>query len=366
MDHWCDLLRVLMSGGSQAVHMENAGSWSSGCMKATSGSTSWPATYVSQRSRLLRNLRAGETWRAIFRCSLEIRLSIMTLMRRREYAGPVTLRAMQSLAVRVFPATGYRHVGDLTWNWCLCLDRADECPTAVWTHSDRTLAWGWLELPDSLMLQVDPDHPEVADEVLAWAEQAAGGPLSIEIAETEPHLAAALERRSYTHAVDAPFMVCLGRPLSGLPDVPSLPEGYTIRAQHGRADVAGRAGAHRAAFGSTLVTTERHARMRRTWPYRPELDLVVASPAGEVVAYCQGWYDEVNVIGEFEPVGTHPGHRRLGLSRAVCIAVLHAFADAGGHQAIVYSRGDADYPAPKLLYESMGFTTYARTHTYFR
>ena len=67
---------------------------------------------------------------------------------------------MQDLAVRVFPVTNFRHVGDLAWTWCLALDRADEHPTAVWTHAGRTLAWGWLELPGALMLQVDPGHPE--------------------------------------------------------------------------------------------------------------------------------------------------------------------------------------------------------------
>ncbi|MGW0593857.1 GNAT family N-acetyltransferase [Streptosporangium sp. NPDC002607] len=285
-------------------------------------------------------------------------------MRRREYTDPTALRAMQDLAARSFPATGYRHIGDLTWNWCLSLDRAAQCPTAVWTQGERTLAWGWLEPPDSLMLQVDPDHPELADEVLAWAERTARGPLSVEVAETEPHLVMALERRRYPPVVGGPFMVCLDRQLIGRQDTPRLPDGYTIRAQRDHADVAGRASAHRAAFGSTRITTERHARMRETWPYRPELDLVAVSPGGDVVAYCQGWYDEVNGVGAFEPVGTHPGHRRLGLARAVCTAVMHAFSDAGGHRAIVYSRGDAGYPVPKRLYESMGFTAYTRTHTY--
>ncbi|TJZ57531.1 GNAT family N-acetyltransferase [Streptomyces piniterrae] len=301
-------------------------------------------------------------------------------MRRHEYFGPVALPAMHSLATRTFPMTGYRHVGDLTWNWCLSLDRADECPTAVWSHGDETLAWGWLELPDNLMLQVDPSRPELADEVLAWAERTAGGTLSVEVAETEPHLVSVLERRGYTlprsrsrsrtrpsggtPVVDGPFMACLGRPLTGLPAIPRLPDGYTIRAQQSHADVAGRAAAHRAAFGSTRVTTERHARMREIWPYRAEFDLVVVSPEGAVAAYCQGWYDEANGIGTFEPVGAHPDHRRLGLARAVCIAVLHAFADAGGHRAVVCSRGDADYPVPKRLYESMGFAEYTRTRTY--
>ncbi|MFI0712415.1 GNAT family N-acetyltransferase [Streptomyces inhibens] len=214
------------------------------------------------------------------------------------------------------------------------------------------------------MLQVDPRHPELGDEVLAWAEQTAGGALTVGVAETEPHLVDALERRGYTRTVDRPFMACLDRPLTGLPDIPRLPDGYTIRAQQDHTDVVGRAAAHRAAFGSVRITTERHALMRNAFPYRPEFDLIVASPTGDVVAYCQGWYDHANGIGAFEPVGTHPGHRCLGLARAVCTTVLHAFDRAGGHRAVVYSRGDADYPVPKRLYESMGFTTYTRTHTY--
>lgn len=44
--------------------------------------------------------------------------------------------------------------------------------------------------------------------------------------------------------------------------------------------------------------------------------------------------------------------------------MLHAFAEAGGRRAVVYARGDDDYPVPRRLYGSMGFTAYTRTHTY--
>ncbi|PNE37335.1 hypothetical protein AOB60_23675 [Streptomyces noursei] len=116
----------------------------------------------------------------------------------------------------------------------------------------------------------------------------------------------ALEQRGYALTAESPFMSCLGRSLADLPAVPHLPAGYSIRTQRDHADVVGRAAAHRDAFDSIRITTERLARMRDTWPYRSELDLIVASPADDVVAYCQGWYDETNGIGAFEPVGTHP------------------------------------------------------------
>jgi hypothetical protein len=62
-----------------------------------------------------------------------------------------------------------------------------------------------------------------------------------------------------------------------------------------------------------------------------------------------------------------PEHRhRLGLAGIVCTAVLHAFADAGGHRATVYCRGDAAYPIPKQLYESMGFTPTPDPHLHHK
>lgn len=149
----------------------------------------------------------------------------MAGVRRHEFTGPMALSAMQEPAVRVFPASGYRHAGDLAWSSCLALDRADEHPTAIWTHKGRTAAWGWLELPDGIMLQVDPGHPDLAGQVLDWAEELAPGALSVDIADTEPHLAVALERRGYRQRADAPFMSLMGRPLTGPPDVPSLPDG---------------------------------------------------------------------------------------------------------------------------------------------
>jgi ribosomal protein S18 acetylase RimI-like enzyme len=286
-------------------------------------------------------------------------------VRRREYTGPLALQAMQSLAARVSPVTGYRMIGDLAWNWCLQHDRPSECPTAVWNDNSEVVAWGWLELPDALMLQVDPAHPDLAEEVLDWAEGKAGGGLSVEVCQTETVLIAELQRRGY-RAEEGPFMVCMARSLADLHQVPRLPRGYVIRQPSSQADVERRAAAHRAAFDSIRVTGQRHARMMEIWPYRPEFDLVVEGPDGVFAAYCQGWYDAVNRTGEFEPVGTRPGYRRLGLAKAVCTAVLHAFAAAGAERAVVYARGDAAYPAPKMLYESIGFEANSRTVTYSR
>jgi ribosomal protein S18 acetylase RimI-like enzyme len=41
-----------------------------------------------------------------------------------------------------------------------------------------------------------------------------------------------------------------------------------------------------------------------------------------------GWYD-ANKTAEFEPVGTHPGYRRLGLGTAMLLHGMHLVREAG-------------------------------------
>ena len=294
----------------------------------------------------------------------------MPPMRRSVQPTAAGLRAMQSLTSRVFPDAGWHHAGDLAWA-ATCQNAGDKSPAAIWTAAEDAdspvVAWGWLETPDELLLQVDPAYPDLADEVLAWAEQSAEGDLSVTISGDEPHLASALVARGYAPAADGPFFSCLSHDLADVPPAALLPDGYVIRSQVDAADVARRAAVHRAVWDSTLITADRHAAMREVWPYRGEFDLMAVHVAtGEAVAYCQGWLDEVSGVGLFEPVGTRSDHRRFGLSRALGIAVLRAFAAAGARQATVFPRGDADYPIPKLVYESMGFAVYNRTYKYTR
>jgi ribosomal protein S18 acetylase RimI-like enzyme len=98
------------------------------------------------------------------------------------------------------------------------------------------------------------------------------------------------------------------------------------------------------------------------WPYRPELDQVAVAPDGSFAAFCLCWLDEENRVGNLEPVGTHPDHRRLGLARAVCLAGLRSLRAADADTALVHSVGGS---AATRLYESVGFTARSR-HLPFR
>ena len=278
-----------------------------------------------------------------------------------EHDGPADLAGMQALAERVFPQTGYRSVGDLAWNYLLSYDRPADNPTALWRDDDQVVAWGWVQRPAELMLQVDPRYPTLAGEVLAWAEPLAVVPPALQVADTEIAVTEALTGRGY-QPQEGPCFSCLGLTLADAPAEPALPAGYRIRQV--AADGAGWVAVHRSAFDGSRFDGARRRQLASVPPYRAELDLAVEAPDGTLAAYCLGWYDERNKTGQFEPVGAGPAHRRMGLATAVSLAVLRALRAAGAVRAVVNARGDAAYPAPKRLYESLGFSEYTRTRAY--
>ncbi len=72
------------------------------------------------------------------------------------------------------------------------------------------------------------------------------------------------------------------------------------------------------------------------------------------VARATIWFDDVNLVGLFEPVETDEDFRRLGLARAVMTEGLHRMRAAGMRTAQV--EHDITNAAAAALYESLGFT----------
>ncbi len=155
------------------------------------------------------------------------------------------------------------------------------------------------------------------------------------------------------------------QPLAGgLPGV-ALPAGYAVRSMTG-ADARSRADAARLSFRSTMEPDMHRARYRRfmTSPaYEPENDLVVIAPDGEVAAFAIVWPDDLG-SGQFEPVGTHPGHVREGLGRAVVTAGLHRLRELGMHTARVTTNEPRN--AAVALYLACGFHRVDRLRTWVR
>lgn len=279
----------------------------------------------------------------------------------RPYAGPSDLQAVLRFVQRIWSLRSRWHIGGLAWNLAQDPQADPERPMALWESGGAVLAWGWLRRPGGLSLLVDPGRPELVDDVLDWAGGLADEPLTVRVVDTEDHLVAALRRHGYAADLDGTFFLAHHRSLRDLPPPPELPDGFVVRSVRVDAEVPRRAGVHREVWHPSSLTDERYRALTRQWPYRPEFDMVVEAPDGRFAAYCLGWYDEVNRVGEMEPVGTLAEFRRLGLARAASIAVLRAFRAAGGETALVYSRGDDGYPIPRQVYAALGFTPHART-----
>lgn len=291
-----------------------------------------------------------------------------------------TLRAMQGLAQEVWrraPQTVNVNgtVGEIAWAFGMPQD-ANEAPRKhrLWYEDSRVVGWGVIFPPTmtrvtadrmelskaGLVWQVHPDHPDLLDDILDWfgAEPPGGARQTFTRAGNADALRR-IEKHGYTHDASAPWDLMNIRSLREIEE-PALPAGYRLTAMRDIGDIARRVAVHRAAWEPSRLTEERYAAAMSTWPYRADLDFVVEAPDGSLAASALGWYDEANRVGGFEPVGTHPDHRRLGLARAVMLFGMQRFRDAGAEHAIVGCRGDAGYPIPKLVYESIGFQEISR------
>ena len=77
---------------------------------------------------------------------------------------------------------------------------------------------------------------------------------------------------------------------------------------------------------------------------------MVALPDGAFAAYCVCWLDLINRVGEFEPVGTRPAHRRKGYGRAVLLEGMRRMRERGMREALVYCKAhNVDF------YQTAGF-----------
>jgi GNAT superfamily N-acetyltransferase len=122
-------------------------------------------------------------------------------------------------------------------------------------------------------------------------------------------------------------------------------------------DPTGRASVTHAAFGSAasfVDYVEDYRGFMHGDAYRLGWDLVAETEDGRAAACCIAWPDPVSRSGNFEPVATHPDHRRQGYASAVMTEGLRRSESAGMTTAIV--RTAFDNHAAASAYLSLGFT----------
>lgn len=254
------------------------------------------------------------------------------------------------------------HIGDLAWWAHQHLGRDSDWKRRLWLEDERCIAWAWLDRPAELTLEVRPNSG-LHETVLDWFEAEAEGDdrLAVWALDDDAAAVSVLERRGYARPANGRWYAHYALELNdALPEL-MAPGGYGFRTVRGEEDLRERVEIHRAVWSPSRVTQDSYRTVMAAWPYRADLDCVAEIADGRFASYVLCWYDEANRAGEFEPVGTHPDHRRRGLAAATCRFALRRLQETGARTAVVYTGGGARDAPARALYESLGF----RLHTRF-
>jgi GNAT superfamily N-acetyltransferase len=295
------------------------------------------------------------------------------------------VRLMQGLAQRITATrpdlvNADATYGELAWIWGKGhASDGNTWPRKLWFSDGTLVAWGWAYLPHQvkrsdgsvrdvtsarLGYQVDPDHAALVDEVIAWYDTVAAGIKRAAVLQ-------AADEFALTRWMDRGYEIdpaTLGdngswgqfneRDLTEL-EKPVLADGFRFRTAY-EAGPQAAVQAHVDAWAPSSYTAESYEGVRRAAPYRGDLHVLVEAPGGTMAASTIMWFDELNRTAEFEPVGTHPGYRRLGLGRAMLLHGMHLARAAGATHMTVACEGSSGYSPACDLYYSVGFREFTR------
>jgi GNAT superfamily N-acetyltransferase len=288
--------------------------------------------------------------------------------------------AQRVTAIRLDMVNSEATFGELAWNWGKGhASIGASWRRGLWFAGGDLVAWTWAYLPHQvrrsdgsvtdvpgayLVYQVHPDHAGLVDEVIDWYDGTAAG-----LERTVRPSAAdefALQRwAAHGYETDLASLGDTGswtqlneRDLTDL-EQPVLPDGFRFRTA-GEAGPEAAVRAHVDAWAPSTYTAESYQGVRQTAPYRGDLHVLVEAPDGTMAASTIMWLDEANRTVEFEPVGTHPDYRRLGLGRAMLLHGMHLARAAGATHATVACLGAPGHPKARALFYGVGFRELSR------
>lgn len=249
------------------------------------------------------------------------------------------------------------HVGDLHWRLRPQPGRSPEQDILLWYEENKLKAFAWFDSPDSgdLLCHPQTERTVVEPVLLEWLEDKARSQgvsdFTVGAFESDSLRADLLTARGYQKQADFLHHMQrrLDKPITNL----AMKEGYSV-SNTTAADLSSLSTAIAAAFESKPKPVSAYEALRSGQFYWNDLDIVVKSRDGEVVAFCLAWLDKSNKVGLLEPVGCRPTHRRLGLASAAVRTALKRLRSAGAQTAVVYPIGDS--PTAYRLYRNCGFT----------
>jgi GNAT superfamily N-acetyltransferase len=295
------------------------------------------------------------------------------------------VRLMQGLAQRVTDVrpdlvNSDASFGELAWIWGKGhASDGGTWPRRLWFSGDALVAWGWAYLPHQVMrsdgsvtdvthaylgYQVHPGHAALVDEVIGWYDATAAG-LERTVAPSAADEFALKRWAAHGYQTDPASLGDTGswtqlnvRDLTDLAQ-PVLPDGFSFRTA-AEAGPEAAVQAHVDAWAPSTYTAEGYEGVRRTAAYRGDLHVLVEAPDGTMAASTIMWLDAANKTAQFEPVGTHPDYRRLGLGTAMLLHGMHLAQAAGATHMTVVCLGAPGHPKARGLYYGVGFRPFSR------
>jgi mycothiol synthase len=285
---------------------------------------------------------------------------------RRPFSGSddlYRLQAFNAAAIAAVGHSGYLHPGDIPhrlYNG----QRWFDPPELVYLYESAGEIAAWVMVYPRLggfELQIAPGRREPAWErhLMEEAESEAWSAIDrlgtdktelvIDVFESDTAREGVAHALGWVRGSD-PYVLTMAS-LARLPAV-QLDAGYTMRHAAGIVEAAEISALHSAAFGSEW-TEELYRRVMLSPGYDPTRELLVVAPDGSFAGFAVLWFDRVNKIGLFEPLGTHPDHRRIGIGKALLAAGMREMKEARLETASVgYEESN---PGSGPLYRGMGF-----------
>jgi ribosomal protein S18 acetylase RimI-like enzyme len=215
----------------------------------------------------------------------------------------------------------------------------------------------WRNDPEPYSLILDPDHPQLAELLLDWAESS--GMREVEILQGNTFLRDLVQSRGYTPSSD--FMAMRAKPLANTsPETVSLAPGYSIRILD-RSDWDCYFEAVHVVF-NMMDTPEAFASIRQAPSNIDQLHLNVVNGQHQIAAFCSVWVDRENNVAEFEPVGTLPQFQKQGLGAALMAYACNRLREMGCAQANVQSWSESI--GANKLYSAGGFIEQDRLYSW--
>jgi GNAT superfamily N-acetyltransferase len=301
-------------------------------------------------------------------------------MTHRDYRDDADFWRIRQLAIDSYALSGPGYNWDIRhWDGEKFYDAQDPTqivgtgkPVHVWETADRQIAGAVIcDSPGWPYPQVHPDYRSLEAEMIAYAEEHMPPEVTpegrrqvhFEVFEYDAPRKRILTERGYQKMPYGGVIRVLHLGKWTLPEV-RLDPGYSMREirPDDLEDTQRLADLLNASFRRTFHNRMEFYHFAKYAPsFRTDLHLVAVAPDGSFAAHAALTLDATNRQAIYEPVCTHPEHRRHGLAQTLMFELMHR-AKALGAMHLSVETGDME--AANALYDSIGFSEVYKSYAW--